>query len=139
MNEYYYVDDDENYYVDDDAVAGAALFALGSFVIAATGRKKRAAVSVDETDAAFSVLTAQEPAQCYHRLICVLATGSFEKSENDVIVSLFNKATSIDSAKFDFANAAKLGKQFKSVRKCELRYSCPLSGEQIQRIIELKR
>merc|ERR1719278_1580048 len=61
-------------------------------------RSRRAAVAVDETDAAFSVLAAQEPAQCYRRLICDLATGSFEKSENDVIVNLFNKDTSIDSA-----------------------------------------
>jgi len=97
-------------------------------------RSRRAAVAVDETDAAFSVLAAQEPAQCYRRLICDLATGSFEKSENDVIVNLFNKDTSIDSAKFEFATAAKLGKQLKSVQKCELRYSCPLSGEQIQKL-----
>merc|ERR1712008_655005 len=54
-------------------------------------RSRRAAVAVDETDSAFSVLAAQEPAQCYRRLICDLATGSLEKSENDVIVSLFNK------------------------------------------------
>merc|ERR1712086_1006813 len=41
-------------------------------------RSRRAAVAVDETDSAFSVLAAQEPAQCYRRLICDLATGSFE-------------------------------------------------------------
>lgn len=107
--------------------------ALGALAIAAS-RSRRAAVSVDETDAAFSVLAAQEPAQCYRRLICDLATGSFEKSENDVIVSLFNKDTSISSPKFEFATAAKLGKQLKSVQQCELRYSCPLSGEQIQKL-----
>ena len=107
---------------------GLALAAL------VASRSRRAAVAVDETDAAFSVLAAQEPAQCYRRLICILATGSFEMSENDFIVSLFNKDTSIDSAKFEFATAAKLGKQLKSVQKCELRYSCPLSGEQIQKL-----
>ena len=123
-----------------DSALGAALF--GENIFGALGipdhRQRRAAVSVDVTDAAFSVLAAQEPAQCYRRLICFLATVSFEKSENDVIVSLFNKGTSIDSVTFEFTNAAKLGKQWKSVQKCELRYSCPLSGKQIQHIMKIQ-
>ena len=127
----------DNFYIDEDAVAGAALFALGALALAAH-RQRRATISIDETDVAFSVLAAQEPAQCYRRLICILATGSFEMSENDIIVSLFNKDTSIDSVKYEFANAAKLGKQWKSVQQCELRYSCPLSGEQIQHIIKIQ-
>ena len=32
----------------------------------------------------------------------------------------------------------QLGKQWKSVQKCELRYSCPLSGEQIQHIVKIQ-
>merc|ERR1712008_590419 len=114
------------------ALTGGLVLLKGLALAAIVASRSRRAA--DETDSAFSVLAAQEPAQCYRRLICDLATGSFEKSENDVIVSLFNKDTSIDSAKFEFATAAKLGKQLKSVQKCELRYSCPLSGEQIQKL-----
>merc|ERR1719411_644374 len=33
--------------------------------------------------AASALLAANEPAQCYRRLICDLATGGLEKSEND--------------------------------------------------------
>merc|ERR1711997_971182 len=105
------------------AVAGLAI---------AASRSRRAAIAVEEQDAAFALLAANEPAQCYRRLICDLATGGLEKSENDVIVNLFNKDASIESAKFEFVTAAKIGKKHKSVQTCELRYSCPLSGEQIQ-------
>jgi len=123
--------------------AGAALLtggvillkglALGALVVAAS-RHRREALSVEQSDSAFSVLAASEPAQCYRRLICDLATGGLEKSENDVIVNLFNKDASIESAKFEFVTAAKIGKKHKSVQTCELRYSCPLTGEQIQKL-----
>ena len=90
----------------------------------------------DDSDAAFGVLANTEPAQCYRRLICDLATGAMPKSENDVIVSLFNRDASIESPKFEFVTAAKLGKQVKNVQVCELRYSCPLTGEQIQNLFK---
>jgi hypothetical protein len=63
-----------------------------------------------------------------------LATGELPQSENDVIVSLFNKPTSADSPKFAFASAAALGKVSKQVQACEVRYSCPLTGAQIQKL-----
>ena len=59
-------------------------------------RSRRAAVAVDETDAAFSVLAAQEPAQCYRRLICDLATGSFEMSETRSVYRPLHNITFLD-------------------------------------------
>ena len=106
--------------------------ALGALVLASNNRSRRSPIEVD--DSAFGILASTEPAQCYRRLICDLATGTMPKSENDVIVSLFNKEASIESPKFEFATAAKLGKQVKNVQVCEVRYSCPLSGEQIQNL-----
>ena len=100
-----------------------------------SNRAKRQAVAIDETDLAFSAIAASEPAQCYRRLICELATGANPKSDNDIILSLFNKKTSPQSPKFPFAAAAALGKQLKNVQSCEIRYSCPLSGAQIQKLI----
>ena len=104
--------------------------ALGALLLASRNRGRRSPIEVD--DSAFGILASTEPAQCYRRLICDLATGTMPKSENDVIVSLFNKEAALDSPKFEFATAAKLGKQVKNVQVCEVRYSCPLSGEQIQ-------
>merc|ERR1711981_436362 len=109
--------------------------ALGALALAAS-RSRRAALEIDDSDAAFGVLANTEPAQCYRRLICDLATGAMPKSENDVIVSLFNRDASIESPKFEFVTAAKLGKQVKNVQVCELRYSCPLTGEQIQNLFK---
>merc|ERR1739838_885247 len=58
--------------------------AIAGLAIAASQRHRREALAVEEQDAVFA---ANEPAQCYRRLICDLATGGLEKSENDVIVN----------------------------------------------------
>ena len=117
-------------------VLGGALLlkglAIGALAIAAASRNRRAALEIDSGDSAFLALAQSEPAQCYRRFICDLATGEMPKSDNDIITSLFNKDTSIESPKFDFATAAKVGKATQKVAACELRYSCPLTGAQIQ-------
>merc|ERR1711902_335851 len=82
------------------------------------GRNKR---SAEDTDAIFTTIAAAEPASCVKQLICDIATGT-KPSENDVILSLFENDTPVSSPKFDFAIAATLGKQLKSVEACELRY-----------------
>merc|ERR1712018_1057831 len=98
---------------------------------AAIARSKRAA---DDNEAAFIVLANAEPAQCYHRLICDLATGVMPKSENDVILSLFNKDVSIESPKFGFNAAAKLGKKVKSTQVVRGQIQLPLSSSAIQKL-----
>merc|ERR1711936_869183 len=64
------------------------LVALKVLALAAlAARSKRAAEPEninDTSDAAFALIANQEPAQCYRRLICDLATGAFPASENDV-------------------------------------------------------
>merc|ERR1711997_378303 len=113
--------------------AGAvAPVAAALLAISQADRKKRAAG--DETDFAFAAISAAEPAGCVRRLICDLATGAMPASENDVILNLFGEQTPATSPKFDFQVAASLGKQLKSVQACEVRYSCPLSGQQIHKL-----
>merc|ERR1719288_747208 len=85
--------------------AGAALLTGGVLLLKGLAIGGLA-LAAEEQDAAFALLAANEPAQCYRRLICDLATGGLEKSENDVIVNLFNKDASIESAKFEFVTAA---------------------------------
>jgi len=110
-------------------VLGLKALAISSVL---ESRSKRSAD--EESDLAFVPLAATEPAACYKRFICDLATGTQPKSENDVILALFNKPTSADSPKFAFAEAATLGKISRQVRTCEVRYSCPLSGAQISKL-----
>merc|ERR1711936_1069628 len=106
------------------AVAGAAILlkAAALLHLSQQSRKKR---SAEENDDIFTTIAAAEPASCVKQLICDIATGT-KPSENDVIPSLFNNDTPVSSPKFDFAIAATLGKQLKSVEACELRYTCPV-------------
>merc|ERR1712158_173246 len=105
------------------AVIGAGLLLeAGALLLINQSRSKR---SAEDTDAIFTTIAAAEPASCVKQLICDIATGT-KPSENDVILSLFNNDTPVSSPKFDFAVAASLGKQLKSVEACELRYTCPV-------------
>merc|ERR1711863_104797 len=105
------------------AVVGAGLLLkAGALLLINQSRSKR---SAEDTDAIFTTIAAAEPASCVKQLICDIATGT-KPSENDIILSLFESETPVTSPKFDFAVAATLGKQLKSVEACELRYTCPV-------------
>ena len=122
--------------------AGTALAVGGGLVVlkvlalgalAAASRAKRDADPANDTsDAAFALLAAQEPAQCYRRLICDLATGAIPDSDN--LLSLFNEETEVISPKFEYTTAAKLGKAVKNAQVCEVRYSCPLNNQEIAKL-----
>ena len=101
---------------------------LGAVV--ARGRGKRSAE--DEQDAAFAVLTNGEPAQCYRRLICDMAAGAIP--DQDKILSLFTTDVSPVSPKFEYSTAAKVGKLVKNAALCAIRYSCPLSSQEIAKL-----
>ena len=101
---------------------------LGAALLASRSRGKRSA----ENDYAFIALNNAEPAQCYKRLICDLATGAIPDSDN--LLSLFNEETEVISPKFEYTTAAKLGKAVKNAQVCEVRYSCPLNNQEIAKI-----
>merc|ERR1711883_3929 len=107
------------------AVVGAGLLlkAGALLLINQANRSKRS--TEEDTDAIFTTIAAAEPASCVKQLICDIATGT-KPSENDIILSLFQSETPVTSPKFNFAVAATLGKQLKSVEACELRYTCPV-------------
>ena len=104
---------------------------LKGILLARLLRSKRS-THIDNEDAVFTILAAQEPAQCYRRLICDLSAGAIP--DNDKLVTLFNDEVSPVSAKFEFAAAAKVGKMVKSAHACEVRYACPLSTNEIQKL-----
>merc|ERR1739842_238595 len=93
---------------------GAAVIVKGiglGLLLRDAGKKKRD-VSGGPTslglDSSFAIISQLEPAQCIRRLICDVASGALPADEN--------------------------GKNFGSVEKCELRYSCPLSAGQLRQI-----
>ena len=106
---------------------------LGAALLASRGRKRHGRdVSDDTTAAAFGIIAAQEPGQCYRRLICDMAAGAIPDSDN--ILSLFNEDTEVVSPKFEYTTAAKVGKIVKNSGVCELRYSCPLNTQEIAKL-----
>ena len=105
---------------------------VGGLLLADAARRGKR--SAESNDAAFTVLLNAEPAQCYRRLVCDLAAGAVP--DNNKILSLFgDEAISPISPKFEFVAAAKVGKLVKSAATCELRYSCPLSTVEINKIL----
>ena len=115
------------------ALAGGALIAAAS-----RGRGRREAEDFSlakETDAIFNIIQDNEPAQCVQRLICDLGTGLMPPSENDVIMSLFESEVAEDSPMHKFAVAAQEGKLSRDVKKCELQYSCPINGIQMEQLL----
>ena len=118
------------------ALAGAALLSSSR----SRGRREAVTETVDlgkETDAVFNLIQDNEPQACLQRLICDIATGFLPPSENDVILSLFEVPDTIDenSPMKKFANAAKMGKMSRNIKNCEVRYSCPLNGLQIEELL----
>ena len=87
----------------------------------------------NDNDAAFAVLNNAEPAQCYRRLICDLASGAIP--DNDKLLELFKDDVSPVSPKFEFVTAAKVGKIVKNAAACEVRYSCPLNTIEIAKLL----
>lgn len=114
--------------------AGAHIGSRGGF------RGRRQAVeqgkpALDDEALALGLVASTEPAQCYRRLICNLATGSMKPTELDIIPQfLARKEVNIESPEFEFSNAAKLGSSLKDIKACEVRYSCPLSSQEIEKL-----
>ena len=117
-------------------VAAVKALALGGLAIGALASRSRreAEAEMDET---FNIISQTEPQQCFHRLICDLATGQMPKSDEDVIMNLFENTEGIPpvSPVFDFAVAAEVGKLVKNVEKCEIQYTCPMTGAQLQKML----
>ena len=114
--------------------------ALGAIAISALLSPSRSRRDVDqtlakETDAVFNVVGGNEPHQCIQRLICDLATGEMPESSNDIMMALFEHHISEDSPMSKFAQAAQLGRKTKKIKSCEVQYSCPLTGLQIEEIL----
>ena len=112
------------------AILGGVAILKGVLLSQLLSRKR--STSIDNQDAVFTILAAQEPAQCYRRLICDLSAGAIP--DTDKLMTLFNGEVSPVSAKFEFSTAAKVGKMVKSAQACEVRYSCPLNTNEIQKL-----
>ena len=122
------------------AVVGIAkAIGFGLLLREASGRGKRSAeVGSLSVDSSFSIISQLEPAQCYRRLVCDVATGKLPNDEvNEVILApLAGKVADANVAaqSFDYLVAAENGRNFGDIAQCELRYHCPLTGDQLREL-----
>merc|ERR1739844_612050 len=122
---------------------GAAVIVNGlGLLLRDAGKKKRDVSGGPKSlglDSSFAIISQLEPAQCIRRLICDVASGALPADESDEVILAPFAGTSLADAdvashSFDYLVAVENGKNFGSVEKCELRYSCPLSAGQLRQI-----
>merc|ERR1712129_250406 len=124
---------------------GAAVLVKGiglGLLLREAGKKKRDVSGGPKSlglESSFAIISQLEPAQCIRRLICDVASGSLPADESDEVILAPFAGTSLADAdvashSFDYLVAVENGKNFGSVEKCELRYSCPLSAGQLRQI-----
>merc|ERR1712061_878276 len=122
---------------------GAAVIirGIGLGLLLRGDRKKREVAGAKSLgiESSFSIISQLEPAQCIRRLICDVASGKLPADDSDEVILAPFKDTSladgdVASHSFDYLVAVENGKNFGSVEKCELRYSCPLSAGQLREI-----
>jgi len=90
---------------------------------------------VDDADILFRQFENDDPAHCFRRYVCDLATGKLnEKPSHTSINNLFLKFDQSKSAKFEYEVASKFGQMFKNLKQCEEIYDCPLTGQQLDQI-----
>lgn len=120
------------------AAGGAALLAkiAALEILRNAQRNKRAAerfMSEDEVDAQIAMLSHEEPQHCYRRYVCDLAAGNVVSQSTDAILALFKNEVPVESPRFDFRTAAKVGSLEAATSQplCQRRFSCVFSGQQI--------
>jgi len=92
---------------------------------------------VNEPEFLFQSFEVSDPAHCFRRYICDLATGQLNgKPGHQVINNLFLTADYSKSATFEYEVAFKFGQKLRSIQECEATYDCPLTGQQLDKLFE---
>lgn len=105
------------------------------------GRKRRSTeedeVLIDtEMNKMFTFLAGIEPARCYSKLVCEMASERVKVPDSETIMTLFNQEVPVESPIYDYTVAAAVGAKTKSsdFDLCEVRYSCPLTREEMEQL-----
>ena len=92
---------------------------------------------VNEQELLFRSLEQSDPAHCYRRYVCDLATGQLnETPSHQAINNLFLKFNYAKSSTFEYEIAFKFGQKLRSIAECEALYDCPLTGYQMDKLFE---
>ena len=92
---------------------------------------------VEEPELLFRSLEQNDPAHCFRRYICDLATGKLnEKASHQTISNLFVDLDQSKSVTYEYEVAFKFGQKLNSIKECEAIYDCPLSGAQLDKLFQ---
>jgi len=92
---------------------------------------------VNQPELLFHSFEVSDPAHCFRRYICDLATGQLNgKPGHQVINNLFLNFDQTKSATFEYEVAFKFGQKLRSIQECEATYDCPLTGQQLDKLFE---
>jgi len=90
---------------------------------------------VNEPELLFRSFEESDPAHCYRRYVCDLATGQLhETPSHQAINNIFLTFDYSKSSTFEYEVAFKFGQKLKSVKECEAIYDCPLTGYQMDKL-----
>jgi len=115
---------------------GAKLYSRGFFSRKRHGRDV-SGNEINEPEYLFRSFEVSDPAHCFRRYICDLATGQMnENISHQAIKNLFLSFDYSKSATFEYEVAFKFGQKLRSIQECEATYDCPLAGQQLDKLFE---
>jgi hypothetical protein len=92
---------------------------------------------VNEPELLFRSFEESDPAHCFRRYVCDLATGQLhENPSHQAINNIFLQFDYSKSSTFEYEVAFKFGQKLKSIKECEAIYDCPITGYQMDKLFE---
>lgn len=91
----------------------------------------------NEIEDGFRQLEETDPAHCFRRYVCDLATDQLAEKNPDhlAILNLVSRSFNNKSATYEYGIAASIGKKFRSIDLCEDLYDCSLSGKALDQVL----
>merc|ERR1719223_429922 len=120
--------------------SSADLLLLKAAAILAASRSKRSADEVPQVPL-FETISQLEYEKCARRFLCEVASGELEAPEYLQSVEIL-KSESLEalvgSAELPYSASAKYGAKAKSIAKCQNKFTCPKSGQEILLLLGLQ-
>ncbi len=92
-------------------------------------------IEVDESERLFQYFEKTDPAHCYRRYICALASKQLHENPGHTIINnLTSNFKHTKSATFEYDIAAKIGHKFRSIDMCEEIYDCPITSKAMDKL-----
>lgn len=122
------------------ALAALGLLKLKTAAILAASRSKRSADEVPQVPL-FETISQLEYEKCARRFLCEVASGQLEAPEYLQSVEVLKSESLealIGSPELPYSASAKYGAKAKSIAKCQNKFTCPKTGQEILLLLGLQ-